>query len=314
MSGGVNVVSPTPRIHDLSNGRNAGDKLQLTHYGAAAWSITDGRTRLLVDPFFSRIRYADKGFGTSTPPAAPGDTRPIFGPNDTLAPDDATLRVIDEHVAHADYILTSHSHFNHCMDMPYIARKTGATVLGTESTANIARAHGVPEAQVITVKGGEDFEFGSFSVKVIPSLHSALSSKHYFDSGVVPRDVRAPMRLVEYVEGNTLSYFIRLGEHRVIVFCSMNYIERELAGLQPTAALIPAAKARLEIHDYTGRLLRALGLPPVVIATHWDVQSWPYGASQESAYEQAQTFIAEVLRVAPDTRTVIPRHFETVEI
>ena len=307
-------MSISPEIHDLARGRDIAAKLQMTHYGAAAWSITDGQPRILIDPFFSRIRYADKGFGTSPPPVAPGDRRPVFGPNDTLSPDAATLQLIDKHVAKADYILTSHSHFNHCMDMPYIARKTGATVVGTESTTNIARAHGVPEGQLITVKGGEDFEFGTFSLKVIPSLHSALSSKHYFDSGVVPRDIRAPMRLIDYVEGNTLAYFIRFGDHRIIVFCSMNFIEREIAGLEPTIALIPAAKARLEIHDYTGRLLRGLGLPPVVVATHWDVQSWPYGAPQDSAYEQAQTFVREVLHVAPNTRVVIPRHFDVVEI
>ncbi|MCC7484722.1 MAG: MBL fold metallo-hydrolase [Burkholderiales bacterium] len=307
-------MSTAPQVHDLSDGRGGATRLRLTHYGAAAWSITDGGTRLLVDPFFSRIRYADKGFGTSTPPAAPGDTRPVFGPNDTLSPDAATLALMERHVERADYIFTSHSHFNHCMDMPCIAKKTGATVVGTESTTNIARAHGVPEGQLVTVKGGEDFEFGAFSVKVIPSLHSALSSKHYFDSGTVPRDIRAPMRLVDYVEGNTLAYFFRLGEHRVIVFCSMNYIEREIAGLKPTAALVPAAKARLEIHDYTGRLLRGLGLPPVVIATHWDVQSWPYGAAQDAAYAQAETFLAEVRKAAPGTRVVIPRHFDTVEI
>jgi L-ascorbate metabolism protein UlaG (beta-lactamase superfamily) len=307
-------MSIVPQTHDLTGGTPTATRLKLTHYGAAAWSITDGKTRILVDPFFSRIRYADKGFGTSTPPVAPGDTRPIFGPNDTLSPDQATLALIDQHIDRADYILTSHSHFNHCMDMPYIAKKTKATVVGTESTTNIARAHAVPEEQLITVKGGEDFEFGAFSVKVLPSLHSALSSKHYFDSGVVPRDTRAPMRLVDYVEGNTMAYFIRIGGHRIIVFCSMNYIEREIAGLNPTAALIPAAKARLEIHDYTGRLLRGLGLPPVVIATHWDVQSWPYGAAQDSAYAQAQTFVQEVQKAAPGTRVVIPRHFDTVEI
>jgi len=307
-------MSIAPQTHDLSDGASAAGRLQLIHYGAAAWSITDGQTRILVDPFFSRIRYADKGFGTSTPPVAPGDIRPIFGPNDTLSPNADTLQLIDMHAAKVDYILTSHSHFNHCMDMPYIAKKTGATVVGTESTINIARAHAVPEAQLITVKGGEDFEFGAFSLKVIPSLHSALSSKHYFDSGVVPKDVRAPMRLVEYVEGNTLAYFIRFGAHRLIVFCSMNYIEREIAGLQPSVALIPAAKARLEIHDYTGRLLRALGSPPIVIATHWDVQSWPYGAPQDAAYEQAQTFVQEVFRVAPDTRVLVPRHFDTVVV
>lgn len=301
----------TPRD---SASTSTASRLKLTHYGAAAWSITDGKTRLLIDPFFSRIRYADKGFGTSTPPAAPGDRRPIFGPNDVLSPDADTLALIDRHVEHADLILISHSHFNHCMDMPYIAKKTGATVLGTESTTNIARAHGLPDAQLLTVKGGEDYEFGAFSVKVIPSLHSALSSKHYFDSGVVPRDIKAPMRLVEYVEGNTLAYFIRFGGERIIVFCSMNYIEREIAGLDPTVALIPAARARLEIHDYTGRLLRGLGYPPTVIATHWDVQSWPYGTAQDAAYAQAQTFIEEVLQVAPRTRVTVPRHFDTIEL
>lgn len=295
-------------------GTGAVTPLRLTHYGAAGWSITDGKTRILIDPFFSRIRYADKGFGTTTAPASPGDTRPIFGPNDVLAPDAATLEIIDKNVDRADCILISHSHFNHCMDMPYIAKKTKAMVVGTESTTNIARAHGVPDQQLITVKGGEDFEFGAFSVKAIPSLHSALSSKHYFDSGVVCRDVKAPMRLVEYVEGNTMAYFIRLGAHRIIVFCSMNYIEREIAGLNPTVALVPAAKARLEIHDYTGRLLRGLGLPPTVIATHWDVQSWPYGAPQDAAYAQAQTFVQEVLKVSPDARVVVPRHFDIVEI
>ena len=56
------------------------------------------------------------------------------------------------HAAQVDYILTSHSHFNHCMDMPYIAKKTGATVVGTESTMcthNSLGVKGVGEAGTI---------------------------------------------------------------------------------------------------------------------------------------------------------------------
>jgi hypothetical protein len=45
-------------------------------------------------------------------------------------------------------------------------------VIGTESTENVMRAYGVPEAQLITVRGGEDYQFDSFSLKVIPSLRS----------------------------------------------------------------------------------------------------------------------------------------------
>jgi hypothetical protein len=45
-------------------------------------------------------------------------------------------------------------------------------VIGTESTENVMRAYGAPEEQLTTVRGGEDYEFGSFSLKVIPSIHS----------------------------------------------------------------------------------------------------------------------------------------------
>ncbi|MEO8976386.1 MAG: MBL fold metallo-hydrolase, partial [Casimicrobiaceae bacterium] len=140
-------------------------KLRLTHFGAAAWRITDGETTLYVDPYFSRLRTV-KVFGT-TFPAPSDDPRPIYGYDDLLPSDTST---IDQHVKDANFILISHSHFNHCMDMPYIAKKTGATVIGSESTANLARASGVPNRQIVPVKGGEDYEFATVSIKVIPSL------------------------------------------------------------------------------------------------------------------------------------------------
>jgi L-ascorbate metabolism protein UlaG (beta-lactamase superfamily) len=130
--------------------------LRLTHFGAAAWRITDGKTTLYVDPYFSRLRTV-KVFGNTFPAPAADDRRPVVRYDDVPVSDTAT---IDRHVKEANFILISHSHFNHCMDMPYIARKTGATVIGTESTANLARASGVPDRQILPVRGGEDFQFG----------------------------------------------------------------------------------------------------------------------------------------------------------
>lgn len=284
-------------------------QIRLTYFGAAGWEISDGERVVLLDPYFSRVRFRGRAFGAPTSPEVPGDTRQVFGPDDPPVSDTAT---IDAHVKRADLILISHSHFNHCMDMPYIARKTGALVIGTESTANVARAGGVAEEQLITVRGGEDYEFGGLSVKVIPSLHSAMNSKRYFNAASIPRDVKAPLRLRDYVEGGTLAYLIRFGSQHILAFCSMNHIEREVTGLRPDVALIPAARPRLEIHDYTGRLMRALGLPRTVIATHWDTQSTPYGVAQDAELAQAESFVSEVKAASPRTRVIIPRHFETI--
>jgi L-ascorbate metabolism protein UlaG (beta-lactamase superfamily) len=286
-------------------------ELRLTHFGAAGWEISDGERVVLLDPYFSRVRYRGMPFPTAASPDVPGDSRPIFGPDDPPISDTA---VIDAHITRADVIVISHSHFNHCMDMPYIARRTGALVVGTESTTNIARAGGVPDGQLVTVRGGEDYAFDGLSIKAVPSLHSALNDKRYFSSAVVPREVTAPLRLKDYVEGGTLAYLIRLGGSEILVFGSMNYIEREITGLRPSVALIPADRPRLHVHDYTGRLMRALGLPATVIATHWDRQALAYGMAQDPQLRQAESFVAEVTRVSPRTRVVVPKHFETVAV
>jgi L-ascorbate metabolism protein UlaG (beta-lactamase superfamily) len=260
--------------------------VHLTHLGAAGWEITDGKRVILLDPYFSRLRITGQ-FGTYTTPSLTGDRRRIFGPEDDLVSDEAA---VDAHITRADFILHSHSHFNHTIDMPYIARKTGAIVIGTESTINLARAGDVPESQLLPVRGGEDWAFGDFSVKVIPSLHSALNGKHFFDSRVVPRDFRSPRRLGTDVEGGTLAYLLRLAGWEILWFGSMNYIEREVQGLRPDVAMIAAARQRLEIYDYTRRLMRALGLPRVVFATHWDEQSFPFGAPQNERLRERSSF------------------------
>lgn len=293
-----------------ARGRLPGAPVQLTHLGAAGWEIVSGATTILLDPYLSRLRYRGR-FGAHDTPLLVGDSRPVFGPDDDLVPDTAA---IDARITRADFIMLSHSHFNHTLDMPYIARQTGATVLGTESTTNLARAGGVPDAQLLTVRGGEDWEFGAFSVRVIPSLHSALNGKRFFDSRAVPGDFRGPRRMSNDVEGGTLAYLLRLAGHRILWFGSMNYIEREVIGLCPDVALIAAARQRLEIHDYTRRLLRALDFPRLVIATHWDEQSLPFGAPQEERLREVEVFVKEVKAASPRTRVIVPRHFERVVV
>ncbi len=208
--------------------------LTLSYLGTAGWEITDGKTLVLVDPYLTRL----KGNTPNDQPLA-SDPRPVVTRDDVVTSD---LAVIDAHIKRADFILVTHTHVDHVLDVPYIARKTGALVIGTESTANFAKANGVPNGQILTVKGGEDLELGNCSVRVVPSLHGIIrQSVLPPTSSIFPADARPPFRLGQLlVEGGTLAYLIRIGGRQVLVFGSMNYIEREVEGLRPDVALVGA--------------------------------------------------------------------------
>ncbi len=93
-------------------------ELELTYLGAAGWKlISSNGTTILIDPYITRKRY--------------GQIR------DSVAVSNTEL--IDKHIEEADFILIHHGHPDHLLDVPYIAKKTGAKVIGTETTMNILR-------------------------------------------------------------------------------------------------------------------------------------------------------------------------------
>jgi L-ascorbate metabolism protein UlaG (beta-lactamase superfamily) len=283
--------------------------LKLSYLGTAGWEITDGQTVILVDPYLTRLK-------TETPndPPLTSDPRPLVTDNDFAQTDRA---VIDAHISKADYILITHTHMDHVLDMPYIARKTGALVIGTESSSNFARDNGVPDAQILTVKGGEDLQLRGCSVQVIPSLHGILPSGALFPppSTIFPANAKPPFQLRQlFVEGGTVAFLIRIAGHRIIAFGSMNYIEREVDGLRPDVALIGAMPERHRIYHYTERLLRALGNPPLVMPTHWDRFNVGYDVSQQPAIDRLQSFIAEVKAASPHSEVIVPRYFVPVVV
>ena len=285
------------------------NQVVLKYLGAAGWEITDGTTVILVDPYVSRINGpAPPGGGTGR--SMPGDTRRVSGWHDLASPD---IAAIDSRIQRADFVLVTHTHYDHVLDVPHIALKTRATVVGTESTENVMRSYGVPEEQLITVRGGEDYEFGSFSLKVIPSIHSPLDHKHYFSSAIASAGMKAPLTLEQiHPEGGTLAYLVRFSGHQILVFGGMNYIEREIAGLRPDVAIVGAGGSRKEVYDYSGRLMRALGLPAIVIPTHWDNFLVPYDASQKPALEALQSFVGEIAAASPRTKVIVPKYFEPI--
>lgn len=302
------LVVPLVSAADSKQGTADDNSLRLTYYGAAGWEITDGNVTVLVDPFLSRQKTMQG------PSPHPDDKRPAYDRNKPTVID---KKVIDEHITKADFILVHHSHNDHLSDVPYIAKKTGAKVIGTETTVTILKAYGVPADQLYAVRGGEDYQFENFSVRVVPSIHSALGEKHYYSSVEYkdPKALNVPLTINEFIEGNSLMFVARFKNHNVATMGSMNFIEREMEGLNPDILLAGINGSRLGLYNYDERLVKAAGNPPIIIPTHWDNFRLPYGFSQESGVKNKLIpFKEKVAKLSPETEVIIPTHLKPIYI
>lgn len=280
--------------------------LNLKYLGTAGWIISDGDLKVLVDPYISRVKL---GTGPGIHPDDPRETvlRSDYFASDTVG--------IDSLISEVDFILVHHSHFDHAADVPYIAKKTGAKVIGTETLINILRGYGIPNEQLYPVRGGEDYQFENFSVRVIPSIHSALNDKHYLDSRTYTEPPNTPLKVSEFIEGGSLMFLARFTNHEVLTMGSMNFVERELEGLSPSILLAGVNRSQLGLYKYNERLLRVTNNPKFILPTHWDNFRLPYGFSQEEAIEQKLIpFKEDVAKLSPSTTVKIVRHLETITI
>src|SRR5882672_4421090 len=267
-------------------------------FGTNGWEITFGNKTILVDPWFNRF---ESGFLQNKLN------------HDTLVPTDTAL--IDQHVKKADQILIGHGHWDHMADVPYIAKKTGAMVIGSETHANVMRAAGVPEGKIVQVKGGEYMQFDGYSIEVFPSVHSMGGTKKYAVPGhLVSVPASPPTKVGDLPEGDTLIYVLRIaGKYTVFLMSSGNYIERAIAGLKPDVALVAPLFSNNTV-DFTPRLVRALNYPKLVLPTHWDNFEAPLSEPPKDLRDiygdvaNLDLWVKEMKTVSPKTRIVTTKY------
>ncbi|TME32286.1 MAG: MBL fold metallo-hydrolase [Chloroflexi bacterium] len=104
--------------------------VNFTWFGTNGWDISWSNRKILIDPWFGRF---DAGF-----------FRP--GQFNQQTPITTNQDILDAHIDRADQILIGHGHWDHVADLPQIATKTGAMVIGSESHINALIAAGGPPA------------------------------------------------------------------------------------------------------------------------------------------------------------------------
>jgi L-ascorbate metabolism protein UlaG (beta-lactamase superfamily) len=130
--------------------------LELEWLGTAGYRLTLSGHTLLIDPYLTRVPL-----------------RAVF--RRTAAYADPTLheRYIRPTAGKVVGILVGHTHFDHAIDVPELARSLNAPAYGSDSLVRLMRLYGLGD-QAIEVEPHHAYELGPFTVRFVPSLHSKL--------------------------------------------------------------------------------------------------------------------------------------------
>jgi len=252
---------PKPSIASAMNP----DAVTVTWLGVTTLLFDDSETQILIDGFFSR----------------PTLTEILLDlPVDNNAAQ-INYAMNEFRMRRLAAIIPVHSHFDHAMDVGEIANRSSASILGTESTAEIARGAGVPEDQITVVEGTASFQFGNFTVTLRPINHAPIGwgGEVPFD-GKIEEPLAMPQPVSAWRMGGAYTIIIEHPQGTALVQGSAAYKKYDLRDIAADAVFLGVGAL-----DSLGRDYAELYWQHTVTATgshsvypiHFDDFTQPFG-------------------------------------
>ncbi len=239
--------------------------VRATWLGVTTLLFDDGETRILIDGFFSRP-----------------DTLTVV--RDLLIEPDAAG--IDAALAQAGItsvaaITPVHSHYDHALDTAEVAKRTGAMVLGSRSTLQLARGAGLDDARLVDLTDGGSLRFGEFEVTLIRSRHMPIDDAGNPPfPGTIDEPLVPPARVSAWKEGASYSIFLAHPRGTTLVQGSAGFVPGALEGRAADVVFLGVGGLGRLGEDYTDRYWQEVVAPTGakrVIPVHWDDFMQPYG-------------------------------------
>jgi L-ascorbate metabolism protein UlaG (beta-lactamase superfamily) len=255
-----NVAWPSPPVP----GDNTG-AVTATWLGVTTLLFDDGETQILIDGFFSRPSLFDVLLD-----------RPVDNdaPMVNYALDEFRMRQLAA-------IIPVHSHYDHAMDVGAVARRSSASVLGSESSANIARGAGVIEDQVVVVSPGEAYEFGNFRVRLLPSGHAPVGWRGSIRfPGTIDEPLEMPQPVSAFREGGSYTVVIEHPEGTTIIQGSAAFREGQLDDIDADVVMLGVGGVGTLGKDYVEKYWQSLVTSTgahAVYPIHFDDFTKPFG-------------------------------------
>jgi len=217
--------------------------------GAAGLIIRTDERVVLVDPFVSRHSKLELLLSR-------------------IAPKQEPVRRLADELDGVDAIFVGHSHYDHLVDVPLVARLTGCPVFGSQSTANVLRSSGIPEDRIHVLQGGENLDLDGYAVDVIPSEHGKSPFFGVPFPGEIPPDPRLPMRANRYRLGKAFQFLFHMDGKRLFQSGSAGFCDEEVRSRRADFAFIALPWWRKR-SGFVPKLIGSLK-PDIIIPIHYD--------------------------------------------
>jgi L-ascorbate metabolism protein UlaG (beta-lactamase superfamily) len=129
--------------------------LEVEWLGVSGYRLSCEGQTLFVDPYLSRVPFCDLLLRRQALPDPAAIERFVRAPGKTVG------------------VLVGHTHFDHAVDAPALARQLDCKAYGSASLVNLMTLHGMPE-RAVEVDPYTVYELGPFEVSFTPSVHSKL--------------------------------------------------------------------------------------------------------------------------------------------
>jgi L-ascorbate metabolism protein UlaG (beta-lactamase superfamily) len=235
--------------------------LEVEWLGVSGYRLSYEGQTLFIDPYLSRVPFRDLLRRRPTLPDPAALDRFVKAPGETVG------------------VLVGHTHFDHAVDAPAIARRTGCMAYGSESLLNLMALHGLAERTVV-VEPYRTYELGPFEVSFTPSAHSKLLL-----GLAVPYDGELTCEHLDslspgaYRCGQVWGISIAVAGIRFYHHGSANLVDEALRERDVDVFLAGIA-GRDFTDDYWRRILPKLN-PRAVVPTHYDNFFRPLGQELE---------------------------------
>ncbi len=233
--------------------------------GTSTLVFSDGETTLIIDGWFTR----------------PSALAMLYG---EIEPD---LEAIEQGLARnevtsAAMVIPVHSHYDHAMDSPEVARRTGALLVGSEATANIGRGWGLPEEQIRVVRDGDRLHFGAFEVVIHETKHFQFADPTFREQALgdpyITEPLVPPVPAFDYKVGVPLAVEIRHPRGSLLVQGSAGFIPGGLADVDVDVLFFGTGGLGTQTAEYRESYWRETveaTKPERLIPVHWDALFGP---------------------------------------
>lgn len=235
----------------------ADSPIRVRFAGVSTLVFDDGDTAWMTDGFFSR-------------PAIGKVALSRIGPDDAAIDHELKRLGISKLAA----VVPVHSHYDHAMDSAIVAQRTGARLVGSASTINIARGLQFPESRMDVAMPGIPIQFGAWKLTFVPSRHSPTPFTDSTKSEMVTAPLKPPARATAWREGQVWSIFVEHASGQtMLVQGSAGFIPEALAGMHADTVFLGVGtlgkKSDAYRAAYWDEVVKRVGAKRV-IPIHWD--------------------------------------------